>query len=203
MPYSVTLVAVGIMAQLLLLICTQTVIVTRAFPIASRCSSRGALYGCGQSIHTAPPFPRATGCAASRQRRRSLSSVAARFFLTKSLHAETTSTSKDTTTTTPTEQKSIYRSDDKINNKFMANNTVILKRTQQSKAFRNGNQLVFTRAVLKAPFHLRTGDLVHVTVQGDSASPKSGGGPSQLPDVPIGSQLSVQNSHAQSQILAT
>jgi 23S rRNA (cytosine1962-C5)-methyltransferase len=62
--------------------------------------------------------------------------------------------------------------------------TVTLKRTQQSKAFRNGNQLVFTRAVLKAPANLVTGDLVHVAVQGDVS--KKGESKQQLPDVPIG-----------------
>lgn len=67
----------------------------------------------------------------------------------------------------------------------MVQNTVILKRTQQSKAFRNGNQLVFTRAVLKSPSHLCAGDLVHLTVQGDSAS-SSSSKQQQLPDVPIG-----------------
>ena len=49
---------------------------------------------------------------------------------------------------------------------------VVLKRTKQSRAFRDGNQLVFTRAIQAADLNTRTGDLVQISVDnGDISAP--------------------------------
>lgn len=49
--------------------------------------------------------------------------------------------------------------------------TVLLRRNSQSKSFRNGNQLVFTKALLHNHHHLTLGDVVQVAVADPSRGP--------------------------------
>lgn len=50
--------------------------------------------------------------------------------------------------------------------------SVLLKRTRQSKAFRNGNQLVFTRAIAQVEGSVKMADLVQVQVEEENKGEK-------------------------------
>ena len=50
---------------------------------------------------------------------------------------------------------------------------IVLKRNVQSRAFRDGNPLIYKKSVTHAAGQLRTGDVVHVCVERESASAKA------------------------------
>ena len=52
---------------------------------------------------------------------------------------------------------------------------VVLKRSRQSKAFRNGNPLVFTRAIQSVPSNVQQGQLVLVGVEQEGSDKKANG----------------------------